>query len=71
MFDYVCKTVMPSSIRQQCIDFISENEPTLLQLLLNCVLPSDACTVIKVCYKNQITQTQSPILGISLSFKNT
>lgn len=53
--DEVC-SLLPSSISTECKDFVSQYTPTILQLLIDEISPSDVCTKLGLCRSSKISK---------------
>jgi hypothetical protein len=54
---------MPSTIKQECTDFVNEYGPIIIQLLATQVQPAKICSIIKVCS----SKLEKPITTIQLT----
>lgn len=56
--DKVC-TVLPSSIAEQCQDFVDKYTETIIALIIQEVKPSDVCDALGLCSESSQTQVKS------------
>lgn len=49
--EYVCNSVMPSSIKSECSAFVAEFGPVIIPLIVQEIQPSKVCSFIKICPK--------------------
>jgi hypothetical protein len=54
LLDYVCNNIMPSTVRQECVAFVNQYGPAVIQFLLSEINPNKICVQIKVCSSSNV-----------------